>query len=183
MRFDLALKKVIATNINLFGHLMQYFDQRLGENHAFLASLCKVGYQNNFFIGKSIEKMEFVPGDDEAAETEARIMGQATENFEETDNIAATPEKIQKAPDNEKSFQEFMKIINTEDYPIIEYKEKDGEYKQPEGYESSGSTGPGNKVTHDWYKKLFGTKSRESLPGEVGPSPDSPESSKGEERK
>lgn len=175
MRFDLALKKVITTNVNLFGHLMQYFDQTPGPNHAFLASLCKVGYQNNFFIGKTVEKMEFVPGDAESEENEQRILGEVIDDNQEASIIS--PKLIEKVDNDRKSFEEFMRIINTEDYPVIEYKEKDGTADKNETVGNTGELG-----SLDWYRKLF-SQSGESLPGEIGPSTDSPESGKGEEGK
>ena len=169
MRFDDAIKKVIATNVTLFEHLMMHFAAQGGDQSGFLASLCKVGYQNNYYIGKTLEDMEFLPGDEEAATAEQTLIGPATENISE-----ATPKSIKAAQtEEEKSQAEFLKIVNTPDYPIIDMKGKiSGEPKQSEGT-------PGEIGSTDWYRKLFNV-SGESLPKQDDQGTNSPEGGAGE---
>lgn len=185
MRFDLALKKVVATNVTLFGNLMEYFDKHPGESHPFLASLCKVGLQNNFYIGKTLEKMEFLPGDDASIEAEERIMGEAVEREEDEEILRgeyqpAEPKKLIEIPKLEqgpdKSLDELLKIVNTPDYPVLDIKEiLSGEHKQPEGHESPSSPRADvERAAQDWYASLYGNKSGQSLPGKDVPSADSP---------
>lgn len=166
MRFDHALKKIVATNVQMFMHFMRHHASEAvrvqGEKeklaHQFIASMCKVGYQNNLFLAQNLANMEFLPGDENTAEMEDNFVG---------DEIAEMPTNLQQTEAdkeakyiNDPGMRELLKIVNTPDYPVLEWdKEKDG--RKDEG-SSDGGTIPqgsdadtGRKVTLDWYKKLF----------------------------
>ena len=189
MRFDQALKKVIETNILLFEHYLKYFLETPGPQHQFLASVAKVGWQNNYFMRENLKNMEFIPGDEESAEAEERIIGEATETIDQAERIIQ-PKQLLAAENAQsgdaKDLAELDKIFNAPEHPVVNIKELINGSK-PDG--SGELQFPEPRIlgtdARDWYNRIFPNKAEnkppEGFPGKDDKGTDGPEVGPSEE--
>ena len=168
-----------------------------GENekvaHNFMASMCKVGYQNNLFLAQNLANMEFLPGDEQTADLEENMSAQGFEDVPFNNTQREAEKEAQNL--NDASLKELLKIVMTPDYPVVEHKEKiDGpnnrsSIKGSDGNEYKGggnskNTEPKPISPQDWYNSLFNRKpGTEIPPRKDGEDPSSPPISPSQEGK
>lgn len=130
------LRKIVLYNIRAYKHLMDIFINLPATNdNMVLYQIAKAGFQQNFYLYKNIEDLQFVAADTDSADFENSLM----EGFPPAINEERT--KVNKEDEGlKKDLEELQKMMSLQDDRKEKTVGETTEIIKPE----------------DWYKRLFG---------------------------